>query len=265
MLEAYLALPALWLAYLLLARPRPAVRIGHLVLATVVMFAISVSWAVAVDLTPAAQRPFVGSSTDNTVFELIIGHNGLQRLFGRGGSSADSLSSLLSNTSQGSGGVGGVSENGAKGILRLLNTQLGGQSGWFIPLAVIGTVAAAWRVRPRRLRFWRSVVSTTGAGPLRRRRTSLVIWGTWFVTMAAFFSVAGFFHRYYLTLIAPGIAALAGLGLAVLWSAWQRSGSPELARLGVASGPPRHRSGPGQTPHRLPDLEQPPHPAASSA
>ncbi len=224
MLEAYLALPALWLAYLLLARPRPAVRIGHLVLATVVMFAISVSWAVAVDLTPVSQRPFVGSSTDNTVFELIMGHNGLQRLFGRDGDSSDSLSSLLSNTAQSGGGVGGVSENGAKGTLRLLNTQLGGQSGWLIPLAVVGTLAAAWRVRPRRLRFWRSVVSATGAGPLRRRRTSLVIWGTWFVTMAAFFSVAGFFHRYYLTLIAPGIAALAGLGLAVLWTAWQHQG-----------------------------------------
>lgn len=77
-----------------------------------------------------------------------MGHNGLQRLFGRGGDSSDSLSSLLSNTAQSGGGVGGVSENGAKGILRLLNTQLGGQGSWFIPLAVVGTLAAAWGYAP---------------------------------------------------------------------------------------------------------------------
>src|SRR5207302_7769528 len=119
-----------------------------------------------------------------------------------------------------------------KGLLRLLDQQLGGQIGWLIPLAVVGLLAAAWYVRPRRLRrvawFWRGaagrVPAGRGAGPLRRRRASLTIWGTWFLTMAAFFSVAGFYHRYYLTMLAPGVAALAGLGVAVLWGAWRRRG-----------------------------------------
>ena len=31
--------------------------------------------------------------------------------------------------------------------------------------------------------------------------------------MAVFFSVAGFFHRYYLSMLAPGIAVLAGVGV----------------------------------------------------
>src|SRR4051794_10575875 len=227
MLEAYLALPALWLAYLIAARPRWFVRIGHLALATVVTLAVSLSWATIVDLTPASQRPYVGSSQTNSVFELALGYNGLQRLFGnafgRGRSATDvSVSTLLSNTS--SGGVGGVSENGPQGILRLIDTQLGGQIGWLVPLAVVGLLAAAWYLRPRRRRFWRFAASASGAGPLRRRRASLALWGTWFATMAGFFSVAGFYHRYYLTMLAPGVAALVGLGIAVLWRLWQRRG-----------------------------------------
>jgi 4-amino-4-deoxy-L-arabinose transferase-like glycosyltransferase len=43
--------------------------------------------------------------------------------------------------------------------------------------------------------------------------------------MAAFFSVAGFYHRYYLTMLAPGIAALVGLGVAILWRVWRRPGT----------------------------------------
>jgi 4-amino-4-deoxy-L-arabinose transferase-like glycosyltransferase len=35
--------------------------------------------------------------------------------------------------------------------------------------------------------------------------------------MAVFFSIGGFFHRYYLSMLAPGIAALAGIGLVLLW------------------------------------------------
>src|SRR3954447_3716879 len=137
MLEAYLALPALWLMYLVVARSRPLARLGHLALAIVVMLVVSFSWATAVQLTPAAERPYVGSSQTNSVFELALGYNGLQRLFGnafgRGASSTDvSVSALLSNTT--TGGVGGVSENGAKGLLRLLDTQLGGQIGWLLPL-----------------------------------------------------------------------------------------------------------------------------------
>ena len=235
MLEAYLVVPALWLAYLLIARSRPFVRIGHLIVATILLLVVSLSWATIVDLTPASARPYVGSSQTNSVLELALGYNGLQRLLGRGGT----VDTLLSSDTTGfggfgGGGVGGVSENGAKGILRLIDTQLGGQIGWLTPLAVVGLLAAAWTIRPRRLRFWRFAASPTGTGPLRRRRASFVIWGTWSVTMGAFFSVAGFFHRYYTTMLAPGLMALVGIGVALLWRAWQRPGTrTQLLRGGL--------------------------------
>ena len=234
MLEAYLVVPALWLAYLLVARSRFVVRVGHLLVATVLLVVVSLSWATVVDLTPASARPYVGSSQTNSVLELALGYNGLQRLLGRGGT----VDTLLSSSSSGfggaaGGGVGGASENGAKGILRLIDTQLGGQIGWLTPLAVVGILVGAWTIRPRRLRFWQLAVNPTGSGPLRRRRASFVIWGTWFVTMGAFFSIAGFFHRYYTTMLAPGLMALVGIGIALLWRAWQRPGTrAQLVRGG---------------------------------
>ena len=84
MLEAFLVVPAFGLAYLLGAKARWAARIAHLALAAVVLLAVSLSWAIAVDLTPASQRPWVDSTTRNSEIDLAIGYNGLERLLGRG-------------------------------------------------------------------------------------------------------------------------------------------------------------------------------------
>ena len=76
MLEAFLVLPAFYLLYLVAAPVSWRQRIIHLGLATVVIVAASLPWAMAVDLTPADQRPYVGSSSYNTVTDLIVGWNG---------------------------------------------------------------------------------------------------------------------------------------------------------------------------------------------
>ncbi len=84
MLEAYLVVPAFGLVYLLGAQARWRTRIVHLAAAAIVMLAVSLSWAVAVDLTPASQRPWVDSTTTNSELDLAIGYNGLERLLGQG-------------------------------------------------------------------------------------------------------------------------------------------------------------------------------------
>jgi len=49
-------------------------------------------------------------------------------------------------------------------------------------------------------------------------RASLLLWGGWTVVTAAVFSLAGgIFHEYYTVALAPGIAALVGVGGAELW------------------------------------------------
>jgi 4-amino-4-deoxy-L-arabinose transferase-like glycosyltransferase len=257
MLEAYLVVPAYGLLYLLAAPRSIWVRIGHLALAALLMLTISLSWAVAVDLTPASSRPYVGSSQNNSEISLALGYNGIQRLlgqFGFGGNNAGSNTN--GNTTRqfqpptssngttngnfpqpGSGGTGqapqgsgngnpgqapqgtggnggggssGMFNTGNPGLLRLFNEPLGGQIVWLLPMALFGMLALAWQRRPRPRED--------------RQQQSLILWGTWLLTMAVFFSVATFFHQYYLSTFAPVICALFGIGVVVMWQDYRRSG-----------------------------------------
>jgi 4-amino-4-deoxy-L-arabinose transferase-like glycosyltransferase len=250
-LEAYLLVPAFGLLYLLAAPISWRKRVVHLVLACMLMAVLSLAWLVAVDLTPASQRPYVGSSQNNSEISLALGYNGVQRLLGMNGgggnrpadhtsatsnhtnttsTSTTSSGTSASNASTGSksatnsassaqsdqggpggqgggpGGGGGFS-NGTAGPLRLLNSSLGGQSGWFIPLALVAMIALAWQSRLRL--------------PLSRSHQALVVWGMWFLACAGFFAIANFFHPYYLVIMAPATAALSGIGLVLLWYAYR--------------------------------------------
>jgi 4-amino-4-deoxy-L-arabinose transferase-like glycosyltransferase len=212
MLEAYLVVPAYGLLYLATAPASWRRRIAHLGLAAAVMVALSLSWVTAVDHVPATQRPYVGSSTGDSEVNLALGYNGWGRvtggLLGRGaarpaapnpptGSARPALAAFTAR------------ESGAPGPLRLLAQPLASQTGWLLPLALIGLVAAAARQR------WR--------GPADGRRRSLLLWGAWLLTVGVFFSVAGFIHAYYLAMLGPAIAALAAVGLTVMWEEARRA------------------------------------------
>jgi 4-amino-4-deoxy-L-arabinose transferase-like glycosyltransferase len=206
-LQAYLVVPAFGIVYLLGAPLSWRKRILHLLLATLALLFVSLSWVVTVDLIPASQRPYVGSSQTNSELELAVGYNGLERLLGINNGVQNATPSQNSTTTlvlapAGSG------ENGYAGLFRLFNRQLGGQIGWLIPLAILGLLAAAWQERIRL--------------PLNPRQQSLVMWGTWLATMYVFFSVAGFFHQYYLSMLAPAICALVGIGLVSMWRDYWR-------------------------------------------
>src|SRR3954447_16403261 len=82
MLQAFLVLPGFALAYLLFAHGGVRRRLGHLVLAGASMLAAGGWWVAVVQLWPAASRPYIGGSTDNSVVELALGYNGLSRLTG---------------------------------------------------------------------------------------------------------------------------------------------------------------------------------------
>ena len=197
MLEAYLVVPALALLYLLCAPLRLSTKILHLALAGVVLLAVSLCWIIAVDLTPAALRPYVGSSGYNSEMSLAFGYNGLTRIFG-----FSSLQSAFSTTPTQGMALITANDVGDPGPLRLLNRQLGSQVSWLLPLALAGILAVAWQRRPR----------------LRSDRQGILLWGTWFVTSAVFFSVSAFFHAYYMVMMAPALCALVGIGLAAMWS-----------------------------------------------
>ncbi len=220
MLEAYLVVPALGLLYLLGAPVSRRVRLAHLALASLVMLAISLAWPLAVDLTPASLRPWVDSTQDNSAISLALGYNGIQRLLGERQSLTQFLSGLgikLSATdtsnAAGPGGPGGMFNNGPAGVLRLFDQQLAGQASWLLPVAMVGVALAAWRALRNRVRFVYS-----------RQGQTAIVFGAWLLTAGAFFSVANFFHSYYLVTLGPPIAVLAAIGLAHTWRLF-RSGT----------------------------------------
>jgi 4-amino-4-deoxy-L-arabinose transferase-like glycosyltransferase len=226
MLEAYLVVPALAAVYLLGAPLGWWKRLWHLAVAGAALLAVSLSWVLAVDLTPASARPYVASSGSNSELALALGYNGIQRLLGHlFGIPAQVSEATASVATTVRGGVGGSGENGAVGVFRLLNAQLGGQASWLLALGLIGMLATGWgfrpggflRALPGSVRAWRDSAPARRAAHLTSRQSALVLWGLWMLTMAAFFSVAGFFHHYYLSMLAPSIAALAGIGIVLLW------------------------------------------------
>jgi 4-amino-4-deoxy-L-arabinose transferase-like glycosyltransferase len=191
MLEAFVVLPAFYLLYVVAAPVGWRRRMIHLGLATVVIVAASLPWVVAVDLTPADQRPYVGSSSFDTETDLIVGWNGVERI------------------------AGSDKDVGDPGPLRLVNPQLGGQIGWLLPLAVVGLVVASWQSWKRR----------RPSVPLSRKEDqALVLWGTWLTSQVVFFSVAGDWDPYYLAMLAPAVAALVGVGVVALWDDYRGTG-----------------------------------------
>ncbi|HKT02855.1 MAG TPA: glycosyltransferase family 39 protein, partial [Rugosimonospora sp.] len=79
MLQAWMALPALVLTYLVFAPTGLRRRLGHLAVAGAAMLATSLSWILLYTVTPARDRPFVDGSTNNNAFSMVFGYNGLDR------------------------------------------------------------------------------------------------------------------------------------------------------------------------------------------
>ncbi len=186
MLAAFIPVPAIGIALVVGTRTWRR-RFGHAAVFGAVSLAVSASWPTIVDLIGASSRPFVGGSTNNTVWDLVFGYNGFGRIegssFGRGG---------FAGSMNGAGGIMG----GNSGPYRLVSDALGGQIAWLLPMACFGLVAAAWVHR-------RDVT----------RRAAVLLWGGWLALYAVVFSAAGgTFHAYYTSLMTPAIAALVGIG-----------------------------------------------------
>ncbi|GFZ34292.1 dolichyl-phosphate-mannose--protein mannosyltransferase [Clostridium zeae] len=292
MLQAYMIAPALYITYLLSTATTIKKRLLNLIISTFILMAVSLSWAFIVDLVPASSRPYVDSSTNNTVMELIVGHNGLERISlssnnngngggapgrngqrpsrqqdGTGSTSNTTQNNQNSNTSnntgsntqdgndqmapggngqtppsgngqfappsgdrgfgpggnmQGGGGQMGGGSSGLAGsfgaqtpssITRLFSKNiLSDQIVWFIPLAIFGFIAAAIK---EKLRFRLD----------NNKKQALVLWGMWFLPVFVYFSFnTGTFHSYYLTMLAPPTAALAGIGITTMWQLYKEGG-----------------------------------------
>lgn len=256
MLQAYMVLPAFMLFYLFAAKTTIRKKIVSLITSVIVLAAVSVSWAVVVDSQPESSRPYIGSSQTNSVLELAFGYNGVQRLTGQSGasggkaasdqtqkksnqeqqsgtssSSSSSSNGLMTPPSGGempSGGPGGQTADvqkggggpggggngagsfgtGTPGPLRLFQSELSGQASWLIPFVLFGIIGLM-------------ITGLRGQRKFNDTTNETIFWTMWLVPVAAFFSIAGFFHHYYLIMLAAPIAALSGAGWTALVRLYQ--------------------------------------------
>ena len=199
MLQAFLVVPGFAVAYLWAGPPRLGRRIWQTVLMGVGIIMGAGWWILAAELTPAADRPYFGGSTNNNILQLAIGYNGLGRLTG------NETGSIGAGNRQGGAGNGqGTSFGGAAGILRLFHSEFGGQISWLLPAALISLAALLW--------VSRRAVRTD------RTRAAALLWGGWVLVTGVVFSyMNGIIHPYYMVALAPGIAALVGIGAMALW------------------------------------------------
>ncbi|MFI9456827.1 ArnT family glycosyltransferase [Amycolatopsis sp. NPDC052450] len=195
MLQAFLVLPAFGLAYLIAAPTSLGRRLLHL-LGALICTILSTGWYLAVvALWPAADRPYIGGSQENSLWELSFGYNGFGRITG------DEVGSV------GGGGRGGT------GWDRLFGSEMAGGIAWLLPAAVLALATGLW--------FTRRAPRTD------RGRAALMVWGGWFlVTAVVFSSMSGIIHAYYTIALAPAIAALVGIAGTQLWRA---RGNPAAA------------------------------------
>jgi 4-amino-4-deoxy-L-arabinose transferase-like glycosyltransferase len=102
-----------------------------------------------------------------------------------------------------SGSVFNTDEVGTAGIARLWQEPLVTEASWILPLALLGILVTALRlffIRPQEI------------SEVRKKRLSLFFWSMWLFPIWAYFSfTTGLFHRYYLIMLGPSLAALTGM------------------------------------------------------
>jgi 4-amino-4-deoxy-L-arabinose transferase-like glycosyltransferase len=204
MAAALLVVPGMVAAWLWVAPRGRAAAVRGLLAGGAVMAAVGLAWPVLVWLTPTDSRPYVSGTDDNSIWSLILGYNGLGRLFGQDGG-------------PGGGMGGGATFGGSTGPLRLVNAALGGQAGWFLGFAVAAGIALAVSTRLRR-----------GDG---RTGWLIAVGGAFAVTAITFSRASGIFHPYYVAALAPFTALLVGGG----WSLLTRGAGPFILLGGAVT------------------------------
>jgi 4-amino-4-deoxy-L-arabinose transferase-like glycosyltransferase len=204
--EAFIALPALLVLALLVSELPWRRRLLELTAAGVVLAAVSVSWLVAVSLSPAAGRPYPIGSTNGSVWNVVFAYNGVDRVKTPPSAAQAQLDPA--------------------GVTRLF-AESDVHEGRLIGVALLAALAIGAAVGLTAL--WgrrRGVTSVAPAGTadegLRVRRAGAVCLGVWLVVGFVLFSRMGRLHPRYLEAFTPAVAATTGAGVA--WLAVRASG-----------------------------------------
>jgi 4-amino-4-deoxy-L-arabinose transferase-like glycosyltransferase len=262
MLQAWMVLPALAVGYLVAAPTPLRRRLAHIGAAGVVMLAVSMSWIALYTFTPAADRPYVDGSTNNSAIAMVFGYNGVERF---GISFPGAVTSGPGVTSGTSGAVRsaapvagtpadstGTGQAGVSGAGTGTSSGAGSQSGSGTPTGAGGAPTGGGGGSGGFGTGWTKLLGSeygTQIGwlyPLallalvfglawtrRARRTQpagqvrggFAMWGTWLATYGLIFSkMSTIPHTAYVSSLAPPLAALSGAGIVMFWRAYRAEG-----------------------------------------
>jgi len=197
MLQGFLVLPGFASAYLLAAPTSWRNRVLHVAAATAALVVAAGWWVAVVQAIPAASRPYVGGSKDDTVLDLALGYNGLSRIMGDG-----------RGTESHWGGAMFRPPSAATGLHRLFTAEFGNEISWLLPVALFVVVFGGY--------LWARGHLSVG------ERAAYVAWSGWLVVTGLVFTfMNGTVHPYYTVALAPAVAALVGLGSAWAWRSCQ--------------------------------------------
>jgi 4-amino-4-deoxy-L-arabinose transferase-like glycosyltransferase len=223
MLQAWLVVPALFLAYLVAAPAASFLRrVWHLAAASLAVAVVSLSYMAAVSVVPQSSRPYVDGSCNDSLFTQVFSYNGFSRLSGNALDAAGcnhTSTYLVTYTHYAVRhgiGTGGI----AASWDRLLRGPFGHDDAWLLLPAV---VAAVWLLVLQRRQPRTDLL-----------RAGVMLWSAWLVLTFGFFSGIEFLNSYYTAALIPAVAALCGMGAAAAWHR-RRQGAVRAALAAVTA------------------------------
>jgi 4-amino-4-deoxy-L-arabinose transferase-like glycosyltransferase len=257
MLQAFLPLPAFYAVYFFGSKRKWGRKLLDLTLATALLLVVSLSWAVAVDLVPAADRPFVDSTSQNSEMSLIFEHNGIERLTiqgrnlrlgdgtygifdpgaganngsriqpdGRSFPLADNNNETLPQPPSGLRFPQGPADGGGQVGPQDGGRNAGGRAGSMdfgnagaLRLFTEPLVGEASWLLPFVLGGLFLLGLALWKKPFDDKGMAVILWAGWLLPEALYFSFStGLMHAYYLIMMGAPIAALTGM---TIWAAWK--------------------------------------------
>lgn len=188
-LQAFLILPSLIASFGVFSLVTWRRRLMTLGAAGILLTLGSLAWPVIIDAIKPNSRPYVGGSSTNSMLELTLGYNGLDRVMKR---ENDPWAALLPE------GMRSVETDA--GVFRLFNANYGQEIGWLLLPALLSGFAILGAVARKRYTRAKSVFALAVA--------------SWLVITYLVLSFMGSsFHSYYTAALAAPLALCLGLGV----------------------------------------------------
>lgn len=192
------------------SRRRSRTRLaGQLLAATAVYVVVALAWLGATLLVPAHERPYAIGSTDGSAWNAAFVFNGSERLTGK--TVEVGQTAPVAQHGPGTGHV--ISLSGSTPIAPPSPTRLLARGGQ-LPATWLG-----WEALAALLLGIAVVVSVMRRGAERLRRATGLGVFVWLITGIVLFSEMARLHPRYVESFTPAVAAMFGIGVALLASA----------------------------------------------